>query len=220
MNANRIRRQIDELIGRLLSTSLAARTFTPSVKSIRGGGTEIGSNRLAGISLKDIAYQDIYHELNINNAYHVKLIDGGLLLFQYAFAGNGLLSRHRLAYFPNPTLPSIDETPELYEQDSLYADILAKNIVRFPIRFDYAPNVHINIFHPASHLTLGQYENCRIPVFGPMSPISFGMFVVRNFYFGSYKRYKNTFDRRAPAVGRLTSITESEKRLTHIIHGM
>ncbi|EQD52941.1 hypothetical protein B2A_06383, partial [mine drainage metagenome] len=92
-------------------------------------------------------------------AYDTKLVDGGLLVFQYHFDSAGTLLKHRLAYFPNPELPTADEAPELYAQDELYGDIIAKRLVRFPIRFDYMPTLRSDVVHPASHLTLGQYEN-------------------------------------------------------------
>lgn len=37
-------------------------------------------------------------------------------------------------------------------------------------------------FNPMSHLTLGQYENCRIPVSSAISPYQFISFVMKNFY--------------------------------------
>jgi hypothetical protein len=73
--------------------------------------------------------------------------------------------------------------------------------------------------HPASHLTLGQYENCRIPVSGPLGPNSFGMFILRNFYCRAYTKNKNTFDRRSTALVRNESISKAERRLTHLVHG-
>jgi hypothetical protein len=117
-------------------------------------------------------------------------------------------------------LPTIDEAAALYEQDELYADIMAQRLVRFPIRFDYAPRQAKGIVHPASHMTLGQYEYCRIPVAGPVGPNTFAMFVIRNFYFRAYHKNKNTFDRRCVALKRSETISGAERRLTHIVHGL
>jgi hypothetical protein len=160
-----------------------------------------------------------YRELDENEAYDVKLIDGGLLLLQYRFNEAGKLLQHRLGYFPNPTLPTIDEAPDLYEQDELYGDIVARRLVRFPVRFDYAPADHKDVVHPASHMTLGQYENCRIPVAGPVGPFTFGTFIVRNFYCRAYTKHKNTFDKNPPALERVECITLAEKRISHFVHG-
>jgi hypothetical protein len=167
-----------------------------------------------------VSYETVYRELDANEAYDAKLVDGGLLLLQYRFSANGNLLQHRLGYFPSPVLPTVDEAPELYECDELYADIIDRRLVRFPIRFDYAPEQHTDVVHPASHLTLGQYENCRIPVSGPMGPNTFGLFIIRNFYGRAYTRHKNKFDRRTERIERLESITRAELRLSHFVHGI
>lgn len=219
MTPKAVRAQYAELIERLISASLSIKQFPPSVRTVTGGEVLIGRPTSTAIALRDLPYEVIYKELDANEAYDVKLIDGGLLLLQYRFHADGNLLQHRLGYFPNPTLPTVDEAPELYEKDELYGDIIDRRLVRFPIRFDYAPHQQNDVIHPASHLTLGQYENCRIPVSGPLGPNSFGMFIIRNFYFRIYKKHKNKFDRRASALGAFESITSAEKRLTHFIHG-
>lgn len=219
MSPDGVRKQIEDLTNRLLLTSLCVQQFSPSIRHTGGGAVCIGLRVAQSLALRDVSYDDVYKELDRNEAYHLKLVDGGLLAFQYSFDAEGNLSEHRLAYFPCPTLPSAEDAPALYEQDELYGDITAKRIVRFPIRFDYAPKAHRDVIHPASHMTLGQYANCRIPVAGPMGPTSFGMFVIRNFYCRAYTRYKNQFDRKPIALHRTETISEAERRITHIIHG-
>lgn len=219
MNPEGVRKQIEDLTNRLLLTSLCVQQFPPSVRPVEGGAVRVGLRVSQSIALKDVSYDDVYKELDQNEAYHIKLVDGGLLAFQYSFDAAGALTEHRLAYFPCPTLPSAEDAPALYEHDELYGDITAKRIVRFPIRFDYTPEAHREVVHPASHLTLGQYANCRIPVAGPLGPTSFGMFVVRNFYSRAYTRHKNQFDRKPLALPRMESISQAERRVTHIVHG-
>lgn len=219
MNLDGVRKQIEDLTSRLLLSSLSAKQFPPTISTLAGGVVRIGLKSSQAIALKDVSYQDVYQELDRNDSYHVKLVDGGMLVFQYSFEGNGALSQHRLAYFPSPTLLSADEAPALYERDELYGDITARRLVRFPIRFDYVPDQQRELMHPASHLTLGQYENCRIPVSGPLSPHSFGLFILRNFYCRAYTRNKNAFERRPVKLRRTESITDAERRITHLVHG-
>jgi hypothetical protein len=219
MNLGSVRKQIEVLLDRLVASSLSVKQFHPKTRYAAGGITVIGTQSCTSIALRDVPYEDVYSELDANDAYDVKLVDGGLLLFQYRFGSDGVLLQHRLAYFPSPVLPTVDEAPALYENDELYADIIARRLVRFPIRFDYAPEQFADIVHPRSHLTLGQYENCRIPVLGPLGPASFGMFVVRNFYSRIYRKHKNRFDKRAPSIDRIESISEAERRLSHFVQG-
>lgn len=217
MNPDGVRQQIEGLIERLVAASISVKQFYPSIKEYEGGLVSIGRQMSGGIALRDIAYENVYRDLELNEAYDVKLVDGGLLLFQYKFDGNKILLQHRLAYFPSPVLPTIEEAPSLYENDELYGDIIARRIVRFPVRFDYAPDQKVDVLHPASHMTLGQYESCRIPVTGPLTPNAFGMFIVRNFYCRAYIKHKNKFDRRMLKLSSLETISEAERRISHLV---
>lgn len=219
MTPKRVREQFDDLIARLILSSISVKQFSPSVRKVPGGEILIGRRASTAIALRDVPYDDAYKELDANDAYDIKLIDGGLLLLQYRFDASEKLLQHRLAYFPSPALPTVDEAPELYEQDAVYGDIIERRLVRFPIRFDYAPADHVNLIHPASHLTLGQYENCRIPVAGALGPGAFCMFIIRNFYGRAYKQHKNIFNRRFISLDRVESITDDERRLCHFVHG-
>lgn len=220
MTPSAARAQINELIERLIAASLSVQQYWPSQQTGVDGDILIGSLTGAAVALRNIAYEDVYSELDANQVYHVKLIDGGLLQLQYAFTRDEVLRKHRLAYFPNPRLPTIEDAPQLYEEDELYGDIIARQLVRFPVRIDFAPEDQVDLVHPAAHMTLGQYESCRIPVAGPVAPISFGMFIIRNFYFRAYRRHKNKFDRKPPPIGaHALTITAAEKLLTHFVPG-
>lgn len=219
MRPDAVRRQIDDVLARLIKASLAVKQFSPSYTITDSGGVSIGDVRETSIAMRNTSYELIYNELERHNAYHVKLVDGGLLLFQYLYDPKQILLKHRLGFFPSPVLPAADEAPELYERDELYGDIVAQNIVRFPIRFDYIVNSVSSTYHPSSHLTLGQYENCRIPVAGPMGPNAFALFIVRNFYFRSYQKSKNRFDQRPIKLDWSQCITEADRLFTHMVHG-
>lgn len=64
----------------------------------------------------------------------------------------------------------------------------------FELKFTYPTQdqrERLRVIHrdiPESHLTLGQYQNCRIPVTAPMMPFRFIDFVLRNFYHTVYAR--------------------------------
>lgn len=132
--------------------------------------------------LRDRPYEETYRELVESRSYNLRLLDGGLVQFSYRFL-DGALVWHRLAFMPNPTLEPYQNEPEIYRRDSLYGDVLDAGVVTVPLRFDYDPGAANDAAdHPASHLTLGQYKNCRIPVSRPVSPSQFLTFVLRSFY--------------------------------------
>lgn len=216
MGANAVAHQIRETIGRLIESGLSVRQFYPTDRVGPGGIRRIGDLGATG-SLKNIPYGEIYKELDQHDCYHVKLPDGALLNFQYVFGANDSLLKHRLNFFPPQHLPTVEEAPLLYENDELYGDIIEERIVRFPIRFDFDPDNARDVIHPISHVTIGQFENCRIPVSQPVEPASFVGFLLRNFYHRSYIRNKNLFDRTQKRAGFNTSITKSETRIAHVV---
>lgn len=214
-----VRQQLQDVYSRLILTNLSVKQFHPKEQMLPGGGVSIGSLPLGSISLRDVSYEQVYTEIESKDGYHIKLPDGGLLIFQYTFDGDGVLTKHRLCYFPSFVLPTVDEAPHLYENDELYGDVILKKLVRFPIRFDYDPGAHKDVVHPKSHLTLGQYENCRIPIDGAVSPNAFVMFLLRNFYSNLYRKQKNEFDKKSNHITSMNTLTAAERRIAHFISG-
>ena len=212
-----VRAQLRDIYIRLIQAGLSVKQFYPSDIGDPKGGARIGDLTTTAVALRDVAYEVVYEELDRHDGYHVKLPDGGLLIFQYAFSDPQSIVKHRLAYFPSPILPTIEEAPHLYEHDELYADIILARLVRFPVRFDFDPGAHRDLIHPKSHLTLGQFQNCRIPVTSPVMPNTFVLFLLRNFYFRSYLRNKNRFDRRMN-IGKIDrTLTQAEARIAHVV---
>ena len=92
--------------------------------------------------------------------------------------------RHRLAFLPSPDLLEYQNNPEVYMHERRYADVVEKSAVTVPFRFDYDSRgeTAVELAHPVSHLTLGQYTACRIPVSAGVTPHAFVDFVLRSFY--------------------------------------
>lgn len=215
---NQIEKQINELIKYLVETSL--------VDDQRSAFQRSGKNDLVlvtfdkaehvSVSLKDRAYNEIYQDLAQERAYHAKMLDGALIQMMYAFA-DGTLQRHRLAFFPAPHLEEFQNHPDVYQDDEIYADVVAKDIVPVPVRFDYdaRDGHHKERVHPKSHMTLGNYENCRIPVTAPMTPLWFMDFILRNFYHTAFSKH---IDRLLPCGNSFAeSIFPSERRVVHVV---
>ena len=118
---------------------------------------------------------------------------------------------------PAPHLYDFQSSPEVYLEDELHGDVVAKSVVPFPLRYDYdkGNGCHRDVTHPKSHLTLGEYEHCRIPVSAPVTPHWFIDFVLRNFYDTPSRRYA---DELPPAGGSFDeSITSNERRVVHVV---
>ncbi len=209
-------RQINELIGHLVEIGLADNQRFAFQKTVDGNLHQVtfeGSEHVQ-FALRNRSYDEIYQHLVEERAYNVKMLDGALIQMMYIFA-DGTLQRHRLAFFSAPHLENFQNDPAIYLEDELYADVVARNIVPFPLRFDYgALDDDRELVHPQSHLTLGQYENCRIPVTAPMTPFWFIDFILRNFYHTAFEKYAERLPR--PSNNFDQSILPEEQAIVHV----
>lgn len=214
----RIERQINDLVTCLVRASLSnlecyafRRPHGADLEEV----TSFKDNDYVSSAMKDRPYDEIYQSLVEKRAYIVMMLDGALIQMTYMFSG-GVLQRHRLAFFPAPSLEEFQNNPDVYLEDEIYADVVAKNIVPFPIRFDYdnRERVHTELKHPKSHLTLGQYRNCRIPVTAPVSPSWFIDFVLRNFYHTAFARYAENLPLGGDSFAE--SILPAERNVIHV----
>ena len=210
-------RQINELIAYLVDRGLADDQWFAYRQSL---GREIVQISFRGaehvsVALRNRSYNEIYESLREVRAFNVKMLDGALIQMTYLFAG-GVVQRHRLAFFPAPHLEEFQNDPAIYLNDEVHADVVARNVVPFPVRFDYDPRADRgDAAHPLSHLTLGQYRNCRIPVSAPVTPSRFVDFILRNFYHTAFIRYADGLP--ASAWSFAETIRRGERDITHVV---
>jgi hypothetical protein len=141
------------------------------------------------------------------------MVDGGLIQMLYTFQ-RGELIKHSLSFSPSPDLLEFQNNPEVYEEDILYAEVLLKNVVVTPIRFDFDTKVFCDYHHPKSHMTIGQYKNCRIPVSAPLTPYQLLNFILRAFDNTAFREYCLELKRRAEYFPLI--ITDLEQSLPHL----
>jgi hypothetical protein len=210
-------KEVNDLILIFVKLSLSNEQNFPSTFGKVGSAFEItvGTAAKMSIALKNVAYRDIYNELEKAKCYNLKMMDGALISLHYRFQ-SGLIAEHILSFFPSPDLSHFQNEPEIYLYDEIYADVIGKNIVPFPVRFDFNSDTQkfVDVHHPKSHLTLGQYKNCRIPVCAPLGPFAFGGFLLRNFYNTAYNKYSSQLPKKSLQFGE--SITVNERKILHI----
>ncbi len=166
----------------------------------------------ASVALKERPYAETYRVLRAQGAFNIEMIDGALVQFRYRFQ-SGSLVKHVLSFFPSPDLLEYQNDPEIYDLDVLYAEVVAKDIVTTPIRFDFDIKNFQDYIHPTSHFTIGQYKNCRIPVRGGLTPFRFMNFVLRAFYNTAYLELCTDWKRSAPDFEQ--TVTEKEAADLH-----
>lgn len=190
----------------------------PSVRSANHAGGQIHIVSIAGVedlsfALKNVDYDETYREIRRRRSFNLNLIDGGLIQMLYTFQ-NGSLVKHLLSFSPSPDLLEFQNNSDVYETDTLYSEVIAKNIVVSPLRIDFDPRNYREYHHPMSHLTMGQYKNCRIPVSAPFTPYQFINLILRAFYNTAFNSYCR--DLRPRAAFFDSCITDLEKSLPHL----
>lgn len=164
-----------------------------------------------------VEYSTLYTELVTAGAYDLRFLDGALVQLQYEFsAAAGTLLRSRAAYLPAPDLSPFQEDPDLYLLDEVYGDVLDRRVVTVPLRldFDSRPGVAKDLHHPQSHLTLGQYPHCRLPIASPVTPYYFLELLLRSFY--RTDDWLCTDHMPGPRVRMPNTITARERELLHL----
>jgi hypothetical protein len=218
VKANDTLLEINQLTAALVGLSLSNEQNFPSTHGSPEARFEITVKNAGELTaaLKNVSYIDIYSALSEASCFNMKLLDGALVCLRYRFEAGNIIE-HNLSYFPSPDLEHFQNDPEVYLMDDIYADIVAPNIVPFPIRFDFNADEerYVDVDHPYSHLTLGQFKNCRIPVCSPVSPLAFGGFILRNFYNTAFRKYSAEIP--APNFRFDRTISASEQQVPHLV---
>lgn len=192
-----LERSISSIIKSLVTFGVADRLNMPSVRSRDRYSGDIGlsSNVDLSIVLNERPYDDLYDEMVRQRLFHVLFPDGGLLQFFYRVRFDKI-SKHRLAFYPCPYLRPFDADVLTYLRDSIWGHQVSAFHLPVVIRFDFeaSEEKYVALSHSYSHLTLGQYPNCRIPVSSPLGPWIFTQFVMRNFYSKCFGVMRNIYD--------------------------
>lgn len=183
--AKEIRQCIEDITVQLVGAGLADDQNLPIFRVVSKAVETVDFYNAHPMSalLKDRPYRDLYEELLSRRAFNIKMLDGALIQLSLEFNDRSL-SRSRFAFLPSPDLSDFQNNPDIYLEDSLYADVVDQKVVTVPVRIDFdgRPDVSASVTHPVSHLTLGQYTHCRVATTSPMTPHHFFDFILRSFY--------------------------------------
>lgn len=185
ISAQLFEKQISQITASLIEAGACVEQTHPSLKTRNSDQiVTFGNSDNISIALKNLPYKVVYSELKKNKSYNIQMLDGALIQLMYYFT-NGVLTKHRLSFYPSPYLEDYKIAQEVYTKDFIYGDIVRDTITPFPIRFDYSNSESEcrDIFHSKSHMTLGEFTHCRIPVSSPLTPYSFISFILKHFYF-------------------------------------
>lgn len=182
--ARAIHRELMDLTVDLIELGLVDHQNYPSIIEGSDDSWQVArSHAQLHLSLKDRPYEDVYLDLIGAQSYSLLFLDGAMVEFSYQGSGDTVI-RHRLAYLPSPSLRPFQDDPELYLLEQHFVEIVGHQVVPVPVRFDFDNRIGVptDVIHPVSHVTLGQYRHCRIPVARPLSPKTFVEFLLNSFY--------------------------------------
>lgn len=218
MTADGVTSRINGIIRYLVEAGLATDQRFAFRRTLHSGIQEVtfGGGETVGAALKGMDYEYVYGVFLDARAYNVRMPDGALVQMMYRFQNESMLS-HRLAFCPAIRLERFQREPEMYMSDEPFGHEVGRVVVAFPMRFDYhsAEERHRPVVHAKSHLTLGEFPECRIPVSAPVSPRWFMDFVLRNFYDAPGHRYADKLPGGGRSLGR--SIDPQEQAVIHLV---
>ncbi|RFZ01134.1 hypothetical protein DSM43518_05627 [Mycobacterium marinum] len=212
-----ILREIEDITGFLMEKGLIDDQTWPYRHDGPDNTVEIRyPSALSGATvLRDRPYSITYNELLTARSFNFRMLDGALIQMGYTFTGPDLAAG-RLAFLPSPDLSEYQNDPELYDSDPIFADMLDRRVVTVPVRFDFdtREGVMADVIHPASHLTLGQYMNCRIAATAALTPGLFVEFILRSFYNTASRMHSEGLPMRGHRFD--STITDAERLLVHV----
>lgn len=210
--------QIRRILVHLAEVGLSDDQQIPIRRNRRSAVAEItfDNAELVSRAMKRRPYKEVYEEFVQHRVFSAKLLDGALVQMSYAFDESDL-AKHRLAFYSSPFLMPFREDRTRYFYDERYAHILSREVDPISIRFDYdhSDSRHQEVWHPKSHLTIGNYEDCRVPVSSPLTPFTFMQFILRNFYSTSANDFASRLPNPRAAFPR--SISRKEEAVLHVV---
>ena len=208
-------KEINTITGKLIEIGICDNQRFAHLKKLSTTRTEVSFEMSECFSLifRNIPYAEMYEEIKKSQDYNIAMADGALIQLQYIFEDDEVV-QHRLAFLPSPDLTVYQNDPEIYENDIIFAEILARNIVTTPIRFDFDRNSFVADEHPMAHCTIGQYKNCRIPVSSAVSPYRFFDFILGSFYSTAYRDFGSILG--TSTILHPSTITSNEQQKIHM----
>lgn len=176
-------KELNDSLGSLISAGIVDDQHFFILKQVGKDDWNLVFEGSDGISVayESDGYDSLYDSLHDGKIFSAKMIDGALVQMLYQIR-NGAVHKHRLAFYPAPALDPFRERSDGYFEDHVFVDVVSRKIIPSPVRVDYDKEAHVELSHPACHMTLGDAECCRIPVSSPVSPKWFWDFILRNFY--------------------------------------
>lgn len=167
-----------------------------------------GKNNAGGIMYdKHISCSHLMDVLLANRQYTILLYDKSIIQAEFLIDDN-TITKERLVFIKKHN--KIWDINEIDEYDANDEDWFSEDDgIPILIRIDYDPSEHKECEHASSHLTLSNYESCRIPMKQAVTFSEFVRFILFHFY--DEKLQKTEYRLDYPE-----DISALEKKMIHI----
>jgi len=199
-----LRKEITSLENKLLENNLLIQISELNNDHLGGRVTRIAWKGYNISHKTEFASVEQYRELLMNEQYSFILFDGSIFQIVYLVKNHEIIG-HSLGYYPCP-IPLMPAEFSVYQETGLtLEDTLAEKLeavavglfdifrqpgkqnlddlkirLRSPLRFDFDKDSN-RLDHPGSHLHF-YHQECRVPVFAPLSIGHFVNFIFKHFY--------------------------------------
>lgn len=165
-------------------------------------------------------YEKKHLGMILDRNFSFLMIDNSIVQCVYRFE-NFKLTYQKMAFYQSPFKMPYESHYQYYDQgEEDMVDGALKELGEIvSLRFDHEPRHFKEVEHPNTHLHVGAYRNCRIPVNRPISAIIFFKMVIRNFYSISHDSFALFLDKNKGFLKQekyRESITKLENEYIHI----
>ena len=185
----------------------STKEFSKNCYNITWNGKNSNSNIIYD---NNIGVDFIMKELLQNQQYSILLYDRSLIQFEFIIE-NDIITKQRMLFIKRHN--KIWDKEEIVSisalQDVDFFDYFFESEgIPTMIRIDYDQENSRDCVHPISHMTLSNYETCRIPIKSLMSCTKFVLMILYHFY---DLKIEDKFDDIVE-----NTITENERNMIHL----
>lgn len=143
-----------------------------------------------------------------NKEYNLLLYDRSIIKYQFVIS-NGKICKERLTFIKKHNYLWTKDEINKKDIDDFGTDWFQEEIsIPIVIRIDYDDENYEDIIHPITHMTLSNYEECRIPMMGAVTLYNFVNFVL-NFFYNETLNCSSVFEETD------ITISQNEKKRLH-----
>ena len=158
---------------------------------------------------KHLSVEKIMSTLLERKEYNILLYNRSIIQYDFMIK-DGKIIKERLTFIKKHNYLWTKEEISNMDINNFETDWFDNEMgIPVMIRVDYDEDNHIDVIHPITHMTLSNYDECRIPMMGPISLYNFIDFIL-NFFYDDRLDFKSKFEKND------ITITENEKKRIHL----